>query len=322
MNILLFRIPSTDFSRDCGDEDRFASVAAVLQAAGFSVHCETSPYSERLRECIRHVRPDFAYTPSARFPGADAEWVHAVFEEFGLPYVGSTADVIELCLKKQFLKRRWREKNIETPGWTVSNSVGAISDLSDIDLPGFPLIAKPVAGGNSDFISDKSVFLDKAEFFARFPGYAEGKGEFLLERFLGFAPDRREFTIALLGEPGNGLILPVEITLIEKRAVPLVSGHDKNTQRTKVGKVQPGAFRDELEAFSRDAFMAAGVRDYARLDVMFAEGRLHAIEINGQPMIPDRWFRYCAAEAGLAMTYMQSLFSRSIERARREGDGG
>ncbi|MBP6086934.1 MAG: hypothetical protein KA449_01865, partial [Pelolinea sp.] len=55
--------------------------------------------------------------------------------------------------------------------------------------------------------------------------------------------------------------------------------------------------------------------DYARLDVMHVNGKFYAIEINGQPMIPDKWFEACAQGVGLNKTqYLNAIFFAGIQR--------
>jgi len=73
--------------------------------------------------------------------------------------------------------------------------------------------------------------------------------------------------------------------------------------------------RCELIAFASQAFLSAGVQDYARCDILAAEGRYYAIEINGQPMLPDKWFDACAAGAGLTQAaYLQAILNSALNR--------
>ena len=66
--------------------------------------------------------------------------------------------------------------------------------------------------------------------------------------------------------------------------------------------------------------MAAGARDYARCDVILEGGVLEAIELNGQPMVPDSWFEACAADAGLdAAQYLRAIVFAGMARVSREG---
>jgi hypothetical protein len=81
--------------------------------------------------------------------------------------------------------------------------------------------------------------------------------------------------------------------------------------------------RGAVERFARAAFDAAGVRDYARCDLILAGGEFSAIEINGQPMVPDPWFEACARGAGLdEIGYLNAIVLAAIARYVREGRRG
>lgn len=48
------------------------------------------------------------------------------------------------------------------------------------------------------------------------------------------------------------------------------------------------------------AFGAAGVKDFARLELVMVEDRLFALSIKAQPQIPDTIFDACAEIGGLS----------------------
>jgi hypothetical protein len=55
--------------------------------------------------------------------------------------------------------------------------------------------------------------------------------------------------------------------------------------------------------------------------VLFANNDLNAIEINGQPMIPDKWFEVCCRGAGLDKDqYLNAIFLAGIVRNLQEGN--
>jgi hypothetical protein len=55
---------------------------------------------------------------------------------------------------------------------------------------------------------------------------------------------------------------------------------------------------------------------------MMIDGSLYAIEINGLPMIPDKWFEVCANGAGLNSTqYVLAILLAGIVRNMRSGIG-
>jgi len=73
--------------------------------------------------------------------------------------------------------------------------------------------------------------------------------------------------------------------------------------------------------FAHKAFSASGVRDYARGDFIYAlNGAFWAIEINGQPMIPDRWFGNAARLNGLSESqYLVGIVAAGYRRLKAQG---
>ncbi|MGA2546603.1 MAG: hypothetical protein ABSF43_08660 [Rectinemataceae bacterium] len=124
-----------------------------------------------------------------------------------------------------------------------------------------------------------------------------GPDSFDIERFLGLELNIREFAIALIGSPEQGLVLPAAASPVE------------NPEE-----------RRRLESFARAAFVAAGVRDYARCNIIEAGAELFAMGINCQPMVPDRWFESCASCAGLGPNnYPVAIVLAAVARLQREG---
>jgi len=77
---------------------------------------------------------------------------------------------------------------------------------------------------------------------------------------------------------------------------------------------------EELCELTIRAFHVAEVRDYSRLDVIYAGGKFYAIEINGQPMVTDKWFEACARGVGLDEAQsLNAIFLSGIARNLREG---
>ena len=145
--------------------------------------------------------------------------------------------------------------------------------------------------------------------------------EILVEQYLGRYTDIREFTIALIGSVDQAILMPCEIVLKTTKQYRIVTTRDKDEHHTRALPVNHLGLRGQaLIDFSRQAFSLAGVRDYSRCDVIFAGGQLYAIEINGQPMVPDKWFEACTRGVGLGgAVYLNAIFLAGICRNIREG---
>ncbi|MFZ4617526.1 MAG: hypothetical protein ACOYM2_15190 [Rectinemataceae bacterium] len=310
---MLFRIPSIDDYRDLGDMERLATIKSLLEKSGMEVFVTSSDDPIELLTIIDEMKPELAYSSSARFPD-NGPFVHSIFEERNIAYVGSRANTLDLCLNKADLKAQWLRDGINTPSWSIACLTGKGGYELSHALPDFPVLLKPLAGGNSIGISSDSVVIDQASFDQGIAHYLTKHGDCLIERYLGLFRDRREFTVSLIGDPLYGILMPIEIRLAGHRDFPLVSSEDKDGHRTIIATLPNDELSKRIIEFASDAFISSGVRDYSRIDIILAGGEIHAIEINGQPMIPDRWFRECAASQGLEDHYIPAIFLAALLR--------
>lgn len=287
--------------------------SAVMACRAFSAYS-----LEDLQGKLRGSRPDIVFSSihQIKDQSGNLHNVHAVLEQMHIPYVGSPPDVIDLAISKNALKTRWREAGILTPEFGIMRSQEEIeSCLTELQLKaGFPFILKPDREGNSRGITEDSVVFSPSQFREKAPYLLKVYGTVLAEVFLGGCEDLREFTIAMIGNDRQ-LILPVEIQLLVQKDVRVVTTIDKDEHHTQAVPVTDPRLRSDLIAFASQAFLSAGVRDYARCDVLMAGGKFYAIEINGQPMLPDKWFDTCAAGGGLTQyAYLQIILQAALQR--------
>ena len=182
----------------------------------------------------------------------------------------------------------------------------------------FPYIVKPDAEGNSRGIDADSVVRTPLELYARTRSVVEAYGGALVESYLGIS-GAREFTAAMIGTGEKAIVSAVEIVKPEGGEW-VVTNDAKDGHRTRVEPIADRKLRGKVERFAHRAFMAAGARDYARCDIILGSDRLNAIELNGQPMVPDRWFEACAAGAGLdAGQYLKAIVFAGMARILEEG---
>lgn len=249
--------------------------------------------------------------------------VHKYFEMNNVNYIGSSSEIIELALSKSALKIEWEKHKINTPpfvfiGHHESNLEPGIKKL--IELGAFPYILKPENLGNSRGIDDSSIVHNAIELtqgLARLR--AQYQGAILIEHYLGEYRDMMEITCAMIGEPGSMRLMPAQIVLKDSKKHHLVTTEDKDQNRTILQPL-PAELRAKVIDFAKSAFEVAGVRDYARGDFFFADGKLWAIEINGQPMIPDQWFADAAEFDGLTEEqYLVAIVAAGYRRLKREG---
>jgi len=324
--LLILSDASTDQKRTAEDLERFGRFVRALAAKGLTAEHRFTPDEDSLRGILAGTVPDLVFSASLLCaPGPRGRvQVHALLEELGTPYVGSDPAVLELAIDKAALKERWQAAGVRTPAFIrvdgADDRGGIASRAAEL---GFPCIVKPDREGNSRGIGEDSVVRGMPALVSKVEETVRVFGSALVERFLGDAPDCREFTVAMIGSGDEMTAMPAEIVLVAPKAVRLVTNEDKDGHRTKALPIADTRLRAEVERFALAAFRAAGVRDYARCDLIMVGGELYAIEINGQPMVPDLWFEACAAGAGGdgfdEAGYLNAIVRSALQRPRGKG---
>jgi len=306
------------------DNARFAQMASALQKAGIETKVCPVNSMEQLNALLNNESPEIVYCADHHLPGKNAlpVNVHAHLDRLGFPYIGSGPETLELVLSKSSLKTRWQQNGVITPGYfLVQKETAGINKVEQlIKADHFPYILKPNLEGNSRGLDSNSIVFDRESLISRLDEILQRFPEVLVEEFLGGAPDIREYTVAMIGNGTDRLLMPARITLKQKKALRVITTQDKDNHNTQAEPVIEPELNRRLQEFSSHAFDAAGVRDYARCDILMTEDRLFALEINGQPMIPDRWFEMAASGVGLnSEQYIAAIFLAGIQRYIRQG---
>lgn len=301
----------------------FKPMIDALGKGGIKADC-CSPGSEaEIKKTVAKSSPDIVFCAAYGIPSGKSKNknAHQILEEMGVPFIGSPAHVLDLAINKPKLKTLWRRKGIRTPGYQNFTDSSFLSSKSWASLNRFPYIIKPATAGNSRGIDQSSIVEDRTALEKKIAEKLQEYGEVMAEEYLGKFEDFQEITVAWIGNGDASLIMPAEIHLSTEGPFPVVSTHAKDAHLTHTRQVEDDALWKEIMLFSRKAFQSAGIQDYARLDIIRAHGELFAIEINGQPMIPDRWFEACACSAGLNHEqYINAIFLAGINRLRLSGN--
>jgi len=293
---------------------RFQSMIPALHAGGITACYHNIQSLTQLLYVLQVERPDIVFSSADHIPGDANEdcSIHAVLEQQGIPWIGSSADTLELVLSKSDIKKKWEAQNIPTPAYFLARR----AEKPEPGLEqGYPYILKPNREGNSRGLSEDSIAFNPTDLSSRLDDLLETYEEVLVEQYLGMDPHIREFTVALIGNGAHTLLMPAEITLKHNKKVRVITTQDKDDHHTLAVPVEEGDLREELITLSQKAFEAAGVRDYSRCDILMSGGKFFVIEINGQPMVPDRWFEACAQGVGLnECQYINAIFLAGIVR--------
>ena len=322
MKVLIISNPSAD--RKDQDRIRFSRMSETLVKAGFSAEYRMVASMDSMKSTITDYSPDIVYCADYYLPGNSNkdESVHEYLEKTGIPFIGSRHAALERVLAKSEIKETWKFLKISTPAFCrIPRDLTADRILEGFyQTSSFPYILKPNKEGNSRGLDETSIVYDKSSLSMKLEELYKTYDEVLVEEFFGDRPDIREFTVAMIGNQGHRLLMPAEITLLAKKEHRLVTTDDKDMHRTKAVPVTDAKLHSALVAFARKAFNAAEMMDYSRCDILMTGGQFYAIEINGLPMIPDKWFEVCSATAGLdSEQYPAAIIMAGIVRNIRSG---
>jgi D-alanine-D-alanine ligase-like ATP-grasp enzyme len=304
---------------------RLASMGPALRKAGFDFSLEEVGDREELVGAIRRHGPDLALCSFFRFGlGGPRRDAHEALQRERVPFVGSPSAALELALSKSRLKRLFEERGIRTPGYfrVRRTRTGAIAGLRLIGAArDYPYIVKPDCENENRGITPRSIAFDKDALVSSVEAALEEYDELIVEHFHGGA-ETREYTVAMIGNGAGALMMPAEIRLRDPRPIRVVTRVDRERNLTQALPIVDFPRRARIAAFARAIFEASGVRDYARCDLIEEEGRLYALEVNGQPRLPDPWFEACSSGGGLdSEQYLAAVALAALHRHRSAGPG-
>jgi D-alanine-D-alanine ligase len=236
--------------------------------------------------------------------------VPAVLDMLGVPYTGTAALGIGLCLHKDRTKEILRAHGVPTPPSRLARHAREL-DAPPEEAPGdlgFPCFLKLVH-------EDASVGIDAGNRVDDFHAL-RARGRELLEQYrqpvlIERYIDGREVNATLLGNAPALEVLPLHE--IDFGAMPpdrprIVSYAAKWDERheeyagTRPVPMQAGpALRARLEDVARRAFTALGVRDFGRVDLRVdGDGQPWVIDVNPNcDLSPDAGVARAAAHAGV-----------------------
>jgi D-alanine-D-alanine ligase-like ATP-grasp enzyme len=300
-------------------QKRLRAMGDALRGAGFSFEQRRLGEGQAAREVLlsdlRGDRPDLV------FCSFYDRGVYEALAKEDLLVVGSSAEALELTLSKSSLKRAWEAEGISSPsGFCVRRTgTGAIAGRRLVGKArDYPYIVKPNAEDEHRGIHARSIAFDAGSLVASIDSALEEYDELIVEHFVGGASSR-EYTVAMIGNGEGALMLPAEISLKARRPIRVVTGVDRERGLAVAAPVLD-ASSCRIGSFARRAIEVSGARDYARCDIIEEAGRLFALEVNGQPRIPDPWFEACASGAGLeGNKYIVAIALAALRRGAGAG---
>jgi len=226
--------------------------------------------------------------------------VQGALELMRVPYTGSSVLASALAMDKPLTKQIWMGLGIPTPQFVElvdAVSLDSEANRSRLEALGIPLAVKPAREGSSlgfTRVNEREglgAALSKALQFDR---------SALVEQFV----TGREFTVALLDEPGGGSVQALPV--VEICAPGGDYGYDNKYFGDETKYLCPApvdrALTEQMQSLSCRAFNALGCEGWARVDILLDEetNTPMLLEINTSPGMTDHSLVPMAArEAGM-----------------------
>jgi D-alanine-D-alanine ligase len=301
------------------------SVGKAIESHGHEVvYLEATP---ELPAIIAASQVDFVFNIAEGVQGRNRESsVPAMLELLGIPYTGSDPATLSITLDKALSKKVLMQAGIRTPAFCVMRTG---KERLPKDLV-FPVIIKPVAEGSSKGVLSSSVLENEEGLREAVTGMlAKYRQPVLVEEFLS----GREFTLGLLGESRPKVLPPMEIVYTNPETkYPIYTFEHKLSEHPEIKYEAPAKIdaklQKELERVARNAFIALGCRDVARIDLRLgANGKVYFIECNPLPGLTPDWSDMCLVANAMGMNYrtlIGEIMAPAINRWRdkyKQGNG-
>jgi D-alanine-D-alanine ligase len=270
---------------------------------------------------LRAAQPDIVFNFAEGIGGSSREaHVPAFCEFWGIPYTGSDPLTMGICLDKARTKESLMHHGIPTPEFQVVESPDQVR--RSIELP---VIVKPLHEGSSKGITQRSFCATWPDVEAEIARVVERYNEpAIIERFLS----GREFTVAVLGNDGDGRVLPIvelDFGTLPGGVHPLYGFEskwiwDRPERPLQIFRCPARCTLDlqhRIEAIAMAAFRHLRCRDWARIDVRCdEEENPHILEVNPLPgVIPDPAANSCYPKAARAAGLTFDDVIQSVLRA-------
>ena len=237
------------------------------------------------------MRPDIVFNFAEGLVGVNREsHIPALLEMLQIPYSGSDALTLGICLDKSRAKEILTYHKIPNAKFLVANQ---LEDIADTHFD-FPLIVKPISEGSSKGIFSSSFVKNTQELEDEVRRILFTYNQpALIEEFLS----GREFTVAVLGNGDEIEVLPIiEIRYEDfpEDVVPLYSYEAKWILDTKENNFDvfkcPAKIDSKLEDKIKETVLRTynvlRCKDWSRIDVRLDKNGIpNIIEINP---LPDR----------------------------------
>ena len=220
----------------------------------------------------------------------------ALMDVLQIPFSGSKASTLSLCVDKILVKKLFEYHEIPTPAWDYAYSV---DEEINPELR-YPLIVKPADTDNSYGITSESVVTNKEELLIQLDKVINGYGRpALIEEFI----DGDEFDACLIGNEENVRVLPLMRSIFNKvpeGCWPIYGSDEREDFEITLEKPAkiPEKLSNLLKEIALDCFSIFDLYDYGKVEFRVdKDGNPYVLEVNPNPPIGVDYFFSMSAEA-------------------------
>lgn len=288
MRVLLLTGPGGD-AQGWGPMDVTRSIAEAIEATGDSA---TIAFVESEAEFFALIdRGGFDIVWSALYQvsanekyigtSADGLWVADVFDQRGIPYIGSSSETMKAMIDKFRTHDVLAARGVRVP----AHHLVRVGD-ADVSAIRFPAFVKPMGESRSVGVNDDSVVQSEDELRRQVAWIdREFRQPALVEDFL----PGDEFTVLLVGNGAEQQRLPGLVSVPPQHygKHKVLRADLRGVGLTKIS--DPGPRGADASALAAEAAVAMRCLDHVRIDVKTgADGQLRVMEVNGIPGLKPR----------------------------------
>ena len=299
--------------------DTFETVEAVANALSLYNDVTMIEADENAYEKFKLYRPDIVFNIAEGMNGLSREaQIPAMLDMLNIPYTGSDPLTLATCLDKSRAKEILTYHKIRTAKFLTAPGK---SDLKNFTLK-FPVIVKPVGEGSSKGIFNNSFITNIRDLETTAEQYFEVyKQPSLIEEFL----PGREFTVALIGNDDEAIILPVveiNFNTLPENLVPIysyeakwiVDRRDNPLNIFSCPAIIDSVLETKIKKVVLKTYRVLRCKDWSRIDVRLdAQGEPNIIEVNPLPgILPDPKDNSCFPKAARAYGWDYNQMINSV----------
>ena len=241
----------------------------ALTSAGYEVN--ELKWSQNIIADLKELDPDIVFNVSSIVEAS-------ILEELKIPYVGSDIFGIIKATDKAIAKEKWINNDLPSSPFIVAKDINDCKVFKNSPPFDYPLFIKPVAGRGSSGIDKSSIILSYKELEKGIKERISKIGQpVLIERFI----EGTEITCGIIGNGEHIRALPL-LEIDYKNGDKFLTFDKKEIDNDSFfcpARLSPNKSKF-LQNLAIKAYKSLGLRDYARVDMIFSEHGPFLLEIN------------------------------------------